>query len=183
MANKLIAIVGMCGSGKGVACSKFESWGYQIIYFGQITLDEVEKRGLPPGEASERIVREQLRTEHGMAAYAILNVSRIRKALKQGNVVIDGLYSWDELLVLRKEFPRLKVVCIHASPKIRKKRLAKREIRPLTAKEVDARDQAEIERSAKGGPIAVADFMVINEAETFHLHGSLAIVRDKLNRP
>lgn len=180
MANKLIAIVGMCGSGKGLACSKFESWGYQIIYFGQVTLDEVEKRGLAPGEASERKVREQLRAENGMAAYAILNIKRIRQALRQGDVVIDGLYSWDELLVLRKEFPRLKVVCIYASPKVRKKRLAKRPVRPLTAKEVDARDKAEIENSAKGGPIAVADFTVINHGESFHLHADLSIVRDRI---
>ena len=43
-------------------------------------------------------------------------------------------------------------------------RLAKRPIRPLTADEAAGRDIAEIENSDKGGPIAVADFTIINES-------------------
>ena len=43
-------------------------------------------------------------------------------------------------------------------------RLAGRNIRPLTSKEAADRDKTEIENINKGGPIAVADFTVINES-------------------
>lgn len=181
MENKLIAVVGMSGSGKGEVCDFLVSVGYQKVYFGQVTLDEVAQRELPPGETSERTVREEFRAKHGMAAYAILNVDRIREALKHGDTVIDGLYSWDELLVLREEFPQIKVFCVHAPPIVRKKRLALRPIRPLTAEEVDARDRAEIENSAKGGPIAVADFMIINDVDSMrHLHSDIKLVLTRI---
>lgn len=177
MGNKLIAVVGMSGSGKGEVCDFLVSVGYQKIYFGQVTLDEVEKRGMPSGEASERTVREEFRARLGMAAYAILNIDRIRVAFEKGDTVIDGLYSWDELLILREEFPQLQVLCVYASPKVRKERLAVRRMRPLTAEEAEARDRAEIENSAKGGPIAVADFTIINEVnDKRRLHDAIKLI-------
>ena len=45
---------------------------------------------------------------------------------------------------------------------VRKERLATREIRPLTAEQVDSRDRAEIENLEKGGPIAKADYFILN---------------------
>jgi len=36
-----------------------------------------------------------------MAAYAILNLPAIDSALKKSNVVIDGLYSWEEYVTLK----------------------------------------------------------------------------------
>jgi dephospho-CoA kinase len=39
----------------------------------------------------------------------------------------------------------------------------KREIRPLTLSEAISRDISEIENIEKGGPIAFADYMVIND--------------------
>ena len=41
--NKIIAIVGMCGSGKSVACEYYEKRGYKSVYFGGITLEELKK--------------------------------------------------------------------------------------------------------------------------------------------
>jgi dephospho-CoA kinase len=43
-----------------------------------------------------------------------------------GNVVIDGLYSWAEYKILKEKFNNtMKVVCIHAAPDIRYKRLSR----------------------------------------------------------
>jgi dephospho-CoA kinase len=56
------------------------------------------------------------------------------------------------------------VVAVWASPKTRYNRLGKRQIRPLTVKEAAGRDVAELESTNKGGPIAMADFTIINEA-------------------
>jgi dephospho-CoA kinase len=162
---KVVAIVGMAGSGKSEVARQFEKSGYVRIRFGDITDAEVKKRGLALNEANERQVREQLRKEHGMAAYAKLNLPRIDETMKNSNVVVDGLYSWEEFVLLKDYYgDKLSLVAIWSSPKTRYARLAGRRIRPLTNKEAAARDKSEIENINKGGPIAVADFTITNES-------------------
>ena len=161
----LLAVLGMPGSGKSFATNFFVSHGFERVYFGGIVIEETKKRGLGVNEANEKKVREGLRKKHGMAAMAVLSIPKIRELLGKGkNVVVDGLYSWPELLVLKKEFPELKVLAIVASPKTRHERLGKRKQRPLTKEECTARDKAEIENLEKGAPIAMADFSIVNEA-------------------
>jgi dephospho-CoA kinase len=55
-------------------------------------------------------------------------------------------------------------VAVWSSPKTRYARLASRLSRRLTPEEAAGRDTAEIENIAKGGPIAMADFTIINES-------------------
>ncbi|MDO8643257.1 MAG: AAA family ATPase [Candidatus Woesearchaeota archaeon] len=165
--RKIIAVVGMCGSGKSLVCDAIEKKGFTKIHFGGITMDEVKKRGLAVSEENEKKVREELRKKYGMAAYAKLNLPKIKLLLERGNVLIDGLYSWSEYKLLKQEFgDKLMVVAVHASPKIRAARLATRAVRPLTSNEVAARDAAEIETLEKGGPIAMADIVISNEGTT-----------------
>jgi dephospho-CoA kinase len=78
-------------------------------------------------------------------------------------IVLDGLYSWEEYIYLKDRFPTLRLLCIYAAPRIRYERLRTRTIRPLTAEEARSRDIAEIEKLNKGGPIAIADFVIKNE--------------------
>ena len=40
--NKIIAIVGMCGSGKSIASDYYEEKGFEKIYFGGVTLDKLK---------------------------------------------------------------------------------------------------------------------------------------------
>ena len=162
---KVVSIVGMAGSGKSEVAKIFELNGFKRIRFGDITDEEIRKRGLELNEENERYVRQQLREEHGMSAYAKLNVPRIDALLKSSDVVVDGLYSWEEYTSLKGRYgDNFHVVAVWASPKMRYDRLAKRPIRPLTVEEAAGRDIAEIENSNKGGPIAMADFTIINEA-------------------
>ena len=162
---KIVALVGMAGSGKSEVARYFEKNGYVRIRFGDITDIEVKKRGLPLNEANERQVREQLRREHGMAAYAKLNLPRIDETLQKSNVVLDGLYSWEEYVLLKDYYgDRLNMVAVCSPPKTRHARLAMRRVRPLTNQEAADRDKSEIENINKGGPIALADFTIINES-------------------
>ena len=162
---KLVSIVGMAGSGKTEVARILEKNGFIRIRFGDVTDEEVEKRGLELNEKNERHVRELLRKEHGMSAYARLNLSRINSALKDADVVIDGLYSWEEYTFLKDYYrDNFCVVAVWSSPKTRHTRLNSRSTRPLTSEEAASRDRAEIENSNKGGPIAVADFTIINES-------------------
>ena len=99
-----------------------------------------------------------------MAAYAGLNLPRIDTALQNSNVVIDGLYSWEEYIFLKDYYGKnLYLVAVWASPAVRYARLASRLSRPLTMEEATSRDRAEIENLNKGGPIAIADFTITND--------------------
>ena len=162
---KIVSIVGMAGSGKSEVAKVFEESGFARIRFGDLTDVEMAKRGLVPGAESERAVRESLRKEHGMSAYARLNLARIDDALKRSDVVIDGLYSWEEYTFLKDYYKdNLFVISVWSSPATRYSRLANRAIRPLSSEEAAERDKAEIENVNKGGPIAMADVTIINES-------------------
>ena len=161
---KVVSIVGMAGAGKSEVARLFQENGFTKIRFGDITDEEVKKRGLELNEENERCIRELLRQEHGMAAYAKLNLPAIDSALGYSDVVIDGLYSWEEYTFLKAYYREdFYVVAVWASPKTRYARLASRANRPLTSEEALGRDRAEIENINKGGPIAMADFTIINE--------------------
>ena len=167
---KVVAIVGMAGAGKSEVACLFEAHGFTRIRFGDVTDEEVKKRNLPLNEENERRVRELLRREHGMAAYARLNLPRIDTALQNSAVVIDGLYSWEEYIFLKDYYrENLCLVAVWASPAVRSARLTARPVRPLTPEEAVGRDRAEIENINKGGPIAMADLTVINESSLDNL--------------
>ena len=162
---KVISIVGMPGAGKSEVAALFEQSGFKRIRFGDITDEEVRKRGLDLNEENERYVRELLRKEKGMAAYAKLNLPVINSALKNSDVVIDGLYSWEEYVFLKEHYGEdFLVVAVWSSPNLRYTRLTDRKMRGLTIDDAAGRDRAEIENINKGGPIAMADFTIINES-------------------
>jgi len=163
--RKVVAIVGMAGSGKSEVARAFEEHGFSRVRFGDVTDEEVKKRGLALNEDNERRIRESLRKEHGMAAYAKLNLPRIDAALKNSSVVVDGLYSWEEYILLKDRYGAdFAVAAVWASPQTRYARLSNRAERPLTPAEAASRDRTEIENTNKGGPIALADYTIINES-------------------
>lgn len=171
--NRIIAIVGMCGSGKSVVVDYFLSKNFKKVYFGGITYEKMEEEGIPINKENERKMQKKLREQYGMAAYATLSIPKIKACLEEGNVVIDGLYSWDELRVLQEAFSDITVVAITADKSIRYERLSKREDRPHTREEAKKRDIFEIENTAKGGPIAYADYFVLNNGSIDDLNKRL----------
>lgn len=172
--NKMYAIVGMCGSGKSVVCDYLESIGYAKIYFGGVVIGEVRKRGLDICPENEKLVREDLRKQYGMGAMAEVLLPEIEEAYERGNVVLDGLYSWDEFLILKNKFKEnLEMIAVIADKKTRYARLEHREIRPLTREEAEKRDIAEIENMKKGGPIAFADYYLENNEGKEELENKL----------
>jgi dephospho-CoA kinase len=177
--NNFIALVGMCGSGKSVVADELVKQGYEFFRFGQITLDIIIEKGLEINEKNERAIREGLRKDYGMGAYAIKNLPKIDNYLKEGNVVGDGLYSWDEYKILKEKYgDQLIVIAVYAPPQLRYERLSQRkrseddkEIRnrQLTAEQAKSRDFSEIENLDKGGPIAMADYTLINTGSVSEL--------------
>ena len=161
--GKIIAIVGMCGSGKSVASDYLVNKGYQKIYFGGVTMEKLKENNMEITPENEKYMREKLRKDLGMAAYAKILLPRIMEYAESSDVVLDGLYSWDELVILKEKLgDKLNVIAIIADRALRYSRLNVREIRPLTNGEAESRDIAEIENLAKGGPIAFADYFLLN---------------------
>ncbi len=162
--GRIIAIVGMCGSGKSIASEKLEKLGFKKVYFGGVTFDKLKEAGIEANPQSEKMMREKLRSELGMGAYAIILTPKIKELALNNDVVLDGLYSWDELKLLKDAFPNLVVISIVADKNLRYSRLGLRSVRPFTKEEAVARDIAEIENVAKAGPIAFADYFIFNNS-------------------
>lgn len=161
--HKVLAVVGMCGTGKSVVTDFLSKKNWSLIYFGGVVLNVVKKRNMEVTPENERQVRESLRKEHGMAAMAVVLWPDIEKELQKGPVVLDGLYSWSEYVFLKEKLGEdLVLLAVVSDAKQRYERLATRSVRPLTKEEALKRDISEIENLEKGGPIAIADYYIYN---------------------
>jgi dephospho-CoA kinase len=172
--NKIIAVVGMCGSGKSEAVKFFVESGYQRVYFGEVVMNEMKRLGLEVNEANERATRENLRKEFGMGAMAVKSLPIIEEFMKQSNVVIESLYSWEEYKILKEKFgDAFKLITIYTTKDLRYERLLKRPFRPLTNEESNSRDISEIEKLDKGGPIAYTDYLIMNDGSLDEMNEEL----------
>ncbi|MCK5848083.1 MAG: AAA family ATPase [Caldisericia bacterium] len=170
--NEIIAITGMCGSGKTTAANVFKQFGYEYLRFGQVVMDELIKNHQEINENNERKTREKLRKDYGMGAFAVLNQPKINSLIVTTSIVIDGLYSFAEYKLLKRKYgDRLFNLAIYSPPAVRYVRLKNRQavsddknvlFRPLTQVEAEERDYHEIEKADKGGPIAIADWTILN---------------------
>ena len=162
---KIVAFVGMPGAGKSSCVEYMERKGYPSVYFGGITVDEVKARGMEVNEANEKIVREDIRQKEGKGAYAQRIITKIDQLSAEGRtkIIADGLYTWTEYKIFKEKYGENAIIITVAAPRrLRHERLAKRPVRPLTDEEVTAREYAEIENIEKGGPIANADYTIVN---------------------
>jgi dephospho-CoA kinase len=109
-----------------------------------------------------------------MEAYARLSLPGIMDTLATSPTIIDGLYSWSEYRFLREHLgDRMKAVAIITTRSMRYDRLSRRPERPLSAEEAERRDYAEIENVEKGGPIAIADYTILNDGSIEDLFRSM----------
>lgn len=180
---KILAIVGMCGSGKSTLIEYLTERGVPKVYFGGVVLNAVKEAGLEINPENERTIREKLRAEEGKDFVVNRVLEETKKLIEAGQkrIVLDGLYSWTEYNILRKEFPTEMTVVAVVMPKaMRRKRLAERPVRPLTPEESAMRDKTEIENLEKGGPIAIADYYLDNSGTVSELHDKFAKLLDEI---
>lgn len=182
MDKRIFAFVGMPGAGKSEAAAYLQDKSVPFIRFGQFTDEEIKKRGMELTPDNERLVREDLRVKYGMAAYAVLAQSKIEELLHQHDVIaLDGLYSWEEYRLLKDKFSTLTLILIYAEPLKRYERLKNRPIRPVPQGKSRERDILEIEKLNKGGPIAIADYCIINNGEMDEMYREIDIILERLN--
>lgn len=181
--KKILAFVGMPGAGKSEATQYLNNKKIPFLRFGDFTEEAIKKEGLKVNTENEKIVREKIRKDLGMGAYAILIKPKIDELIINNDfIVLDGLYSWEEYVFLKKYYQFLKLVLIYAEPKVRYERLSRRPIRPIALGDSRQRDIREIEKLNKGGPIAIADFCILNNSENLeNLYREIDKVLSKLN--
>ena len=179
---RALALVGMPGAGKTVCAGHLRRKGYFTLRFGAVVVDEVRRRGWALSPANERVAREELRAAHGMAAMALISLPKLQAALKRHQcVIIDGLYSFSEYrLLLDRLGAPLVLVAVAAPRHLRYQRLAARLERPLNARQARERDIQEIESLEKGGPIAMADYTLLNDRAPADLLGQLDALLESL---
>lgn len=165
--KKILAFVGLTGSGKSEAVNYVTEKDIPKVYFGGVILDAMTEAGLEHTQENEKPFREEIRRKEGNDFVVKRIISQIHGLIDAGQrrIVADGLYTWTEYKALKREFPgELTVVAVVAPKNVRHHRLTTRPVRPLTIEEANLRDWAEIENLEKGGPIAVADYYVNNGA-------------------
>ena len=164
---KILAIVGMSGSGKSVIVDYLTEKGIPKIYFGGMIYKEMEKRGIARTEdgESEKKFREEIREKEGKDWVVRQVIAETRDLISAGQkrIVLDGVYSWTEYCTLKHEFPKaLTFIAVVVDKNLRYERVADRPGRAFDAAAIRERDRSEIENLEKGGPIAMADYYILN---------------------
>lgn len=175
----------MCGAGKTEVTKYFQDkLVCPKVYFGDATFERMRNDGLEINYENEKIIREKIRAEMGMGAYATLSLPKIKEELAKSDIVlVESMYSWSEYKILKQEFgDDFITVAVFASPQTRFERLTSRAQRPMkTYEEFMIRDYSEIENIEKGGPIARADYLIVNEGHLDEIYKKIDNIIAKIN--
>lgn len=181
---KILAIVGMSGTGKSVAVDYLTARGVPKVYFGGMIYKEMQKRDIEITPDSEREFREMIRRTEGKDWVVQQAISETKDLIAAGQkrIVLDGVYSWTEYKILKHEFPgEITFIAVITSKPLRYERVAKRPERPFDAVKIRERDHSEIENLEKGGPIAAADYYIMNDGTIQDLESQLSDILHRLN--
>ncbi len=170
---KVLAVVGMPGSGKGEFSTIAADFGIPVIVMGDVIREEVKKAGLPPVDDSMGIIAKKLRESHGMAAIAHACIPYINEK-NTPVVLVDGVRGDAEVLLFKETFPDFSLISIKADPKDRFYRLSMRGRSDDLMSESDFTSRDDRETSfGLDTAIDMADICIVNE-------GTLEEFREKV---
>ena len=160
--KRIIGIVGMPGSGKGIVNTVGKAIGLPVVVMGDVVREETAKRGLESTPKNMRKIMLEIRHVEGPAVVAKRCIPKIQES-STDVVVVEGVRSLDEVEEFKKSF-NFTLVSVLASPKTRFRRLYKRRRTddPASWRVFLERDQVELEVGV-GSAIAMADYAIINE--------------------
>ncbi len=170
----LITIVGLHGSGKTDTADFFKKKKLPVISFGDIVNEYIDNNNMSHTEEVHRKMRNDIRTKHGKAGFAVLNFEKIKNAFKENmTVVVDGMRSWEEYLYLKEQLPNVKIYipALYADKNLRYKRVKNRNKRSNHYGK--DRDLNEITETNLGPTIAYCDFLIKNNYSLEDLYDKL----------
>ena len=93
---KIIALVGLAGSGKSSAVEYLTEKGFPKIYFGGVIYKAMDEAGIEKTWDNQQQFREEIRRREGkdfVIKRVIKNIHDLVNA-GQNKIVLDGLYTW-----------------------------------------------------------------------------------------
>ncbi len=164
-----IVIVGLARTGKDTAADYIaEKYGYAKYTFSSVLAEMIEKRG--EEATKEKMVKlgDLLRKRMGMDALAKMLG---RKISGNGNVLLVGPRSPEEIGYFRKRFPGLRVVKVSAKENRRYGR--KSEADPKSKKEFLQRDEKDIVSKGFRAALDAAEIEIRNDSTLESLHAQV----------
>lgn len=157
----------MPGAGKSTIANGLKSKNFEIINMGDEVRDEAKKRNLAPTSKNLGKLMLELREKNGPGAIAELIHNKIKNS-KSNVIVIDGIRSNEEIIVLRK-IGTVKLLSVHASTDTRYNFLSDRgrSDDPKNRENFDERDNRELGVGISA-PIALADESISNNDITIN---------------
>ncbi len=140
---KILAVVGMSGSGKSTAIKYLEDKGIPSVYFGGVIYRAMEEAGVErtaDGE-SEKVFRQEIREREGKDFVVLRVIKMVRDLIAAGQrrIVLDGLYSWTEYKMLKAEFPGevMSTVAVVCEKDLRHRRVGERKDRAFDVEAIN----------------------------------------------
>jgi len=179
--QKVIAIVGMPGAGKGFVSQPARSQGIPVLVCGDVIREETKRRGLPLTPDNMGRVMLAIRREEGPAVVAERLVPKIASS-RSTVAVVEGVRSMAEVDAFGRDYA-VTIVAVHASPKTRCERLITRARSddPKSWEEFVERDSREL-RVGIGNVIALAGQMLVNEGSPEDIRRASEFVISKVMR-
>lgn len=182
---KIVAVVGMPGSGKSLGIEFFASMDFRVLGLGDMVRERANELGVQINAKTLANIANEGRRLHGDEVWAQKLVSRIKKdrlelAKKFQGIVLDGARSLTELALIEKELDsNIVIISIHASQNTRFERMKSRGRGddPEGEQTFRNRDTRELNYGL-GNLVSLSHFMVINQGSKREL---MAKLRDIYN--
>ncbi len=160
-----VIFCGMPGSGKSIGLTVASDLAIPVIVMGDVIREEVACRKLQASPQSLGQIMIELRDQYGPAVVAERCIEKLQQ-VSNPHIVIDGARSEAEVSAFKRVIDYVKVIAVHASPKIRFARLQERgrEDDALTEEAFHERDARELDIGI-GRVIAQADLVIVNEGD------------------
>jgi dephospho-CoA kinase len=163
VSNKfVICLTGMPGAGKSTVARFLQENGFWSITMGDVIRQKAIENNLPLDDKSLGELMKNFRKTHGNDIVAKLTVKKITDLVNINLVVVDGIRSYDEYIIL-KSIGYVKLLAIHASSNIRYDHIRQRDRSdsPANHENFIQRDEREMDVGISKA-IALADESISN---------------------
>ena len=122
----VICLTGMPGAGKSTVARFLQEIGFYSITMGDVIREKAIENNLPLDDQNLGELMKNFRKTHGNEIVAKLIVKKITNLENIYFIVVDGIRSYDEFIVL-KTIGHVKLLAIHASSDIRYNHIKQRD--------------------------------------------------------
>ena len=156
----IIGLTGLARCGKDTMAAYLkEKYGYEILVFSDVLVEEAEKRGLEPTKMNLSILGDELRAAEGNAVVA----KRLMKKIdKEKEYVLSGVRSPEEVYAIQNEMLDFNLVYIDTERSTRFKRRKPED--PQSEEDFFERDGRDIQNKGLGKVIEMADYTISNNS-------------------